>query len=128
MAKTRTTVINWPLFCQMFAATRKRRGHSQEYISLQTNISESTISRIEGGAYQSDYDNFVLLCGYLGVPPENFAVEQPPLPVTGKYRGIDGALQAIMADKRLSRDTAYRLAEFLQQAYDLCATLPGGVR
>ena len=78
-----------------------------------------TLSRVESGA-QPDLATFLRLCGWLHEPPETFFVSAAPR----ETETPEVILKHLLADPRLERDAASRIASVVQDMYDALAREP----
>lgn len=108
------------------AIRRKREelGLSLRDVADETNVSASTLSRIENGTGKPDADNIARLTAWLDVPMERVmsarkadSDEVKPV-VYFPHEPIPEIVEAhLRADKNLSEETAKALAEMFRVAY-----------
>jgi transcriptional regulator with XRE-family HTH domain len=103
--------------------TRKGRGLSLRDVADETNISQSTLSRIERCQGASiDTDNLILLCEWLGVPKNRFLHEGSNADVEAicimPSEPTPSIVQEILRKDQLLTDEARRiLANIFHTAY-----------
>jgi transcriptional regulator with XRE-family HTH domain len=107
------------------AIKRKREGNGMSLrdVANETNVSASTLSRIENGTGKPDADNIARLTAWLDMPVERVmkkksgANEVEPV-IYYPHESTPEIIAAhLRADKNLTEDTAKALAEMFRVAY-----------
>lgn len=123
MARTTKSLINTEELGRAIRRRREELGLSLRDVADQTNVSASTLSRIENGTGKPDADNIARLTTWLDVPLER---------ILGRGRE-DGDAKAVVyfphestpeiveahlrADRNLSPETADALSQLFRVAY-----------
>lgn len=100
---------------------REELGLSLRDVADVTNVSASTLSRIENGTGKPDSDNIIRLTGWLEMPIDrvmnNQASKVEPV-VYYPHEATPEIVEAhLRADKNLSAETANALSELFRVAY-----------
>jgi len=100
---------------------REELGLSLRDVADVTNVSASTLSRIENGTGKPDSDNIIRLTGWLEMPIDrvmnNQASKVEPV-VYYPHEATPEIVEAhLRADKNLSEETAKALSELFRVAY-----------
>jgi transcriptional regulator with XRE-family HTH domain len=124
MAKAAKSLINTE---ELGRAIRRRREElelSLRDVADQTNVSASTLSRIENGTGKPDADNIARLTTWLGVPLERILSngrddrDQGKAVVYYPHESTPEIVEAhLRADRNLSPETADALSELFRVAY-----------
>ena len=132
MARTTKSLINTE---ELGRAIRRRREElklSLRDVADQTNVSASTLSRIENGTGKPDADNIARLTNWLDMPLErilssNRAESDPKAVVYYPHESTPEIVEAhLRADRNLSPETADALSELFRVAYSqFSRTEPG---
>ncbi|MBI4850452.1 MAG: helix-turn-helix transcriptional regulator [Acidobacteria bacterium] len=104
---------------------REDESLSIRQVSEITQISPSTLSRIENGICIPDSDTLAKLTAWLGIPVDNLMRGEliPQIPTQNKpegvfYKSTPDAVEAhLRADPNLNAETAKALAELFRVAY-----------
>ena len=115
-------------FCftvELGRAIKRRReelGLSLRDVADVTNVSASTLSRIENGTGKPDADNIARLTGWLDMPIDRVMVKQQAADVEPviyyPHEPIPEIVEAhLRADKKLTPETAKALSELFRVAY-----------
>lgn len=110
---------------ELGAAIKRRReelGLSLRDVADVTNVSASTLSRIENGTGKPDADNIARLTGWLDMPIDrvmNKSTEGSVEPVIYyPHEPVPEIVEAhLRADKKLTPETAKALSELFRVAY-----------
>src|ERR671917_137852 len=124
MADTRKNLVNTVELGRAIRRKREELGLSLRDVADKTNVSASTLSRIENGTGKPDADNIARLTTWLNMPVDR---------VMKRNGGNDGAAEPVIyyphestpsiieahlrADRNLTPDTARALAEMFRVAY-----------
>ncbi len=124
MTRTPKSLINT---AELGRASRRRREElelSLRDVADQTNVSASTLSRIENGTGKPDADNIARLTSWLDMPLERILSGRHPdsgdekavvyFPRESTPEIVEAHLRA---DRNLSRETADALSELFRVAY-----------
>ena len=123
MAQSTKSLINTE---ELGRAIRRRREElklSLRDVADQTNVSASTLSRIENGTGKPDADNIARLTNWLDMPLErilsrNRAESDPKAVVYYPHESTPEIVEAhLRADRNLSPETADALSELFRVAY-----------
>jgi len=124
MSKTGKSLINTQ---ELGRAIRRRREElelSLRDVADQTNVSASTLSRIENGTGKPDADNIARLTTWLDVPLERILGSRRDDPDEGKavvyfpHESTPEIVEAhLRADRNLTAETADALSELFRVAY-----------
>lgn len=124
MARTAKSLINTQELGRAIRRRREELGLSLRDVADQTNVSASTLSRIENGTGKPDADNIARLTGWLDVPLQRI--------LSGGRENSDDAKAVIYfphestpeiveahlrADRNLTAETADALSELFRVAY-----------
>ena len=100
---------------------REELGLSLRDVADVTNVSASTLSRIENGTGKPDADNIARLTGWLDMPIDrvmNKAVSDVEPVVYYPHEATPEIVEAhLRADKKLTPETAKALSELFRVAY-----------
>ena len=124
MARTAKSLINTEELGRAIRRRREELGLSLRDVADQTNVSASTLSRIENGTGKPDADNIARLTTWLDVPLER---------ILGRGREDSDSAKAVIyfphestpeiveahlrADRNLSPETADALSQLFRVAY-----------
>ena len=124
MARTAKSLINTEELGRAIRRRREELGLSLRDVADQTNVSASTLSRIENGTGKPDADNIARLTTWLGMPLER---------ILGRVREDSNEAKAVVyfphestpeiveahlrADRNLSPETADALSQLFRVAY-----------
>jgi len=124
MARSTRSLINTQELGRAIRRRREELGLSLRDVADQTNVSASTLSRIENGTGKPDADNIARLTSWLDMPLER---------ILNRGREEAGAAQAVVyfphestpeiveahlrADRNLSPETADALSQLFRVAY-----------
>jgi transcriptional regulator with XRE-family HTH domain len=124
MARTAKSLINTEELGRAIRRRREELGLSLRDVADQTNVSASTLSRIENGTGKPDADNISRLTTWLDVPLER---------ILGRGREDSNSAKAVVyfphestpeiveahlrADRNLSPETADALSQLFRVAY-----------
>ena len=127
MAEQSKSLVNTVELGRAIRRKREEAGLSLRDVATETQVSASTLSRIENGTGKPDADNIARLTGWLNMPMER---------VMGNSQSVDGAASAsaavhyfpqeatpdiveahLRADRNLSAETAKALSELFRVAY-----------
>lgn len=104
----------------MVRAKREEEKKGLRKVSEETDVSASTLSRVESG-HLPDLDTYVKLCRWLGVSAEEFtadrAGQQEALKKPVEVSTADFLTAHLRADKNLPPETAEALSKMIQIAY-----------
>jgi transcriptional regulator with XRE-family HTH domain len=123
MARTTKSLINTQ---ELGRAIRRRREElklSLRDVADQTNVSASTLSRIENGTGKPDADNIARLTSWLDMPLERILSRtreenDPKAVVYYPHESTPEIVEAhLRADRNLSPETADALSELFRVAY-----------
>ena len=124
MARTSKSLINT---AELGRAIRRRREElelSLRDVADQTNVSASTLSRIENGTGKPDADNIARLTSWLGVPLQRILSggreerDEAKAVVYYPHESTPEIVEAhLRADRNLSPETAGALSELFRVAY-----------
>src|SRR6185503_159602 len=124
MGRTAKSLINT---AELGRAIRRRRdelGLSLRDVADQTNVSASTLSRIENGTGKPDADNIARLTSWLDVPLQRILSggrddrEEAKAVVYFPHESTPQIVEAhLRADKNLTAETADALSELFRVAY-----------
>ena len=123
MARTTKSLINTE---ELGRAVRRRREElnlSLRDVADQTNVSASTLSRIENGTGKPDADNIARLTSWLDMPLERILSRSreesdPKAVVYYPHESTPEIVEAhLRADRNLSPETADALSELFRVAY-----------
>lgn len=104
---------------EMLRQRRTSAGLSIRKAAEAAGVSFMTLSRVEAGA-QPDLATFLHLCAWLHEPPETFFVAAAPR----ETETPEVILRHLLADPRLERGAASRIASVVQDMYDALARGP----
>lgn len=133
-------VINTSELGRAIKRKREEMKMSLRAVAQVTNVSASTLSRIENGTVQPDADNLARLAAWLNIPMERVIMdgrghdrmnsltgEGESLPVIYfPHEPVPDIVEAhLRADRNLSPETAQALAEMFRVAYSQFSRLGG---
>lgn len=106
---------------------REELGLSLRDVADETNVSASTLSRIENGTGKPDADNIARLTGWLDMPIDRVMTKQGSSDVEPvvyyPHEATPEIVEAhLRADKNLSPETAKALSELFRVAYKQFST------
>jgi transcriptional regulator with XRE-family HTH domain len=134
-------VINTSELGRAIKRKREEMRMSLRAVAQVTNVSASTLSRIENGSVQPDADNLVRLAAWLNIPMERVIMDSRSQDRLGSLGGDSESLPVIYfphepvpdiveahlrADRNLSPDTAQALSEMFRVAYSQFSRLGSG--
>ncbi len=118
-----STLVNTIELGRAIRRKREEMGLSLRDVADETNVSASTLSRIENGTGKPDADNIARLTAWLDVPMERVMSarkadnEIKPV-VYFPHEPMPEIIEAhLRADKNLTEDTAKALSEMFRVAY-----------
>ena len=122
MAFRNDNFINTVELGQAIKRRREELGLSLRDVADKTNVSASTLSRIENGTGKPDADNIARLTGWLDMPIDrvmNKQTENNVEPVIYYPHEATPEIVAahLRADKKLTPETAKALSELFRVAY-----------
>ena len=115
---TMTNQFNTELFAEMLQSKRKISGQSIRDVAAETNVSSSTISRLERGLVP-DVQTLFILCHWMNVSPQFFARTPLTLPEF-KPHGLTRTevIDFIRADKLLGSEAKQTIIGVINMAYN----------
>ena len=121
MADRSENFINTVELGRAIKRRREELGLSLRDVADVTNVSASTLSRIENGTGKPDADNIARLTGWLDMPIDRVMNKQPsevePV-IYYPHEPMPEIVEAhLRADKKLTPETARALAELFRVAY-----------
>lgn len=122
MASRNDNFINTAELGRAIKRRREELGLSLRDVADVTNVSASTLSRIENGTGKPDSDNIARLTGWLDMPIDRLMghkteTEVEPV-IYYPHEATPEIVEAhLRADKNLSEDTAKALSELFRVAY-----------
>src|SRR5437870_13622379 len=123
MRQTTKSLINTEELGRAIRRRRKELALSLRDVADQTNVSASTLSRIENGTGKPDADNIARLTSWLDMPLERILVRgrddnDAKAVVYYPHESTPEIVEAhLRADRNLSPETADALAELFRVAY-----------
>lgn len=122
MAYKNDNVVNTVELGRAIKRRREELGLSLRDVADVTNVSASTLSRIENGTGKPDADNIARLTGWLDMPIDrvmNMQTDSNVEPVIYyPHEATPEIVEAhLRADKKLSPETAKALSELFRVAY-----------
>ena len=123
MARTTKSLINTEELGRAIRRRREELSLSLRDVADQTNVSASTLSRIENGTGKPDADNIARLTSWLDMPLErilNRSREEndPKAVVYYPHESTPEIVEAhLRADRNLSPETADALSQLFRVAY-----------
>src|SRR4026209_2972290 len=124
MKRNTKTLVNTEELGRAIRRKRESLGLSLRDVADQTNVSASTLSRIENGTGKPDADNIARLTTWLDVPLERILtrgredVNDAKAVVYYPHESTPEIVEAhLRADRNLSADTAKALSELFRVAY-----------
>jgi transcriptional regulator with XRE-family HTH domain len=118
------TVVRTAELGQAVRRRREQRNLSLRDVARQTNVSASTLSRIENGTGKPDADNIARLTGWLDMPIErvvdsaNRTGDETRPVVYFPHESTPEIVEAhLRADRNLTTETASALSELFRVAY-----------
>ena len=124
MPRTAKSLINTQELGRAIRRRREELGLSLRDVADQTNVSASTLSRIENGTGKPDADNIARLTTWLDVPLERILtrgredVNDPKAVVYFPHESTPEIVEAhLRADRNLSPETADALSQLFRVAY-----------
>lgn len=121
MADRNSNYINTVELGRAIKRRREELGLSLRDVADVTNVSASTLSRIENGTGKPDADNIARLTSWLDMPIDRVmnkpAAEVEPV-IYYPHEPVPEIVEAhLRADKRLTPETAQALSELFRVAY-----------
>jgi len=123
MARTTKSLINTEELGRAIRRRREELNLSLRDVADQTNVSASTLSRIENGTGKPDADNIARLTSWLDMPLERILNRSredsdPKAVVYYPHESTPEIVEAhLRADRNLSPETADALSELFRVAY-----------
>src|SRR3954469_12946492 len=122
MADKNTNFINTVELGRAIKRRREELGLSLRDVADVTNVSASTLSRIENGTGKPDADNIARLTGWLDMPIDRVmnkqTVDNVEPVIYYPHEATPEIVEAhLRADKRLTPETAKALSELFRVAY-----------
>lgn len=124
MARATKSLINTEALGRAIRRRREELGLSLRDVADQTNVSASTLSRIENGTGKPDADNIARLTNWLDVPLERILSrnreggDQAKAVIYYPHESTPEIVEAhLRADRNLSPETADALSELFRVAY-----------
>jgi transcriptional regulator with XRE-family HTH domain len=121
MAFKNESLINTKELGEAIKRRREELGLSLRDVADKTNVSASTLSRIENGTGKPDADNIARLTGWLDMPVDRVmkkSAEEVEAVVYYPHEATPEIVQAhLRADKNLTPETAAALSELFRVAY-----------
>ena len=129
MAYKNESLINTVELGRAIKRRREEMGLSLRDVADETNVSASTLSRIENGTGKPDADNISRLTTWLDMPVDRIMKNQQKSDVEAvvyyPHEATPEIVEAhLRADKNLTPDTAKALSELFRVAYQQFST-PG---
>ena len=135
MARTAKSLINTEELGRAIRRRREELGLSLRDVADQTNVSASTLSRIENGTGKPDADNIARLTNWLDMPLERILGRrednnEAKAVVYYPHESTPEIVEAhLRADRNLSPETADALSQLFRVAYSqFSRTEPGPSR
>ncbi len=130
MAFKNDNLVNTDELGRAIKRRREELGLSLRDVADVTNVSASTLSRIENGTGKPDADNIARLTGWLDMPIDRVMNRQKASNVEPviyyPHEATPEIVEAhLRADKNLSKETADALSELFRVAYKQFSR-PGG--
>ena len=123
MARTAKSLINTEELGRAIRRRREELGLSLRDVADQTNVSASTLSRIENGTGKPDADNIARLTSWLDMPLERILgrhedSNETKAVVYYPHESTPEIVEAhLRADRNLSPETADALSQLFRVAY-----------
>jgi len=122
MAYKNESLINTVELGRAIKRRREEMGLSLRDVADETNVSDSTLSRIENGTGKPDADNISRLTTWLDMPVDRIMKNQQKSDVEAvvyyPHEATPEIVEAhLRADKNLTPDTAKSLSELFRVAY-----------
>lgn len=124
MAHSTKNLVNTGELGRAIKRKREEAGLSLRDVADKTNVSASTLSRIENGTGKPDADNIARLTGWLNMPMERIMNNRPASDDESKavvyfpQEATPEIVEAhLRADRNLTPDTAKALSEMFRIAY-----------
>ena len=124
MARTAKSLINTQELGRAIRRRREELGLSLRDVADQTNVSASTLSRIENGTGKPDADNIARLTGWLDVPLQRILSggredsDDAKAVIYFPHESTPEIVEAhLRADRNLTAETADALSELFRVAY-----------
>jgi transcriptional regulator with XRE-family HTH domain len=124
MTRTTKSLINTAELGRAIRRRREEMGLSLRDVADETNVSASTLSRIENGTGKPDADNIARLTSWLDVPLERILKgtrdgrEETKAIVYYPHESTPEIVEAhLRADRNLTAETADALSELFRVAY-----------
>lgn len=122
MAFRNDNFINTAELGQAIKRRREELGMSLRNVADVTNVSASTLSRIENGTGKPDADNIARLTGWLDMPIDRVmnkqTVDDVEPVIYYPHEAMPEIVEAhLRADKKLTPETAKALSELFRVAY-----------
>src|SRR5918995_744169 len=124
MADTGKSLVNTVELGRAIRRKREELGLSLRDVADETNVSASTLSRIENGTGKPDADNIARLTAWLDVPMERILSGRDPQAESSQavvYYPQEPTPEIVeahlRADRKLTPETAAALSELFRVAY-----------
>lgn len=124
MGRTAKSLINTQELGRAIRRRREELGLSLRDVADQTNVSASTLSRIENGTGKPDADNIARLTGWLDVPLQRILgggredSDDAKAVIYFPHESTPEIVEAhLRADRNLTAETADALSELFRVAY-----------
>jgi DNA-binding XRE family transcriptional regulator len=124
MSRTAKSLINTQELGRAIRRRREELGLSLRDVADQTNVSASTLSRIENGTGKPDADNIARLTGWLDVPLQRILSggredsNDAKAVIYFPHESTPEIVEAhLRADRNLTAETADALSELFRVAY-----------
>ncbi|GAC1446372.1 MAG: hypothetical protein NVSMB56_04430 [Pyrinomonadaceae bacterium] len=124
MAQSTKNLVNTVELGRAIKRKREELGLSLRDVADKTNVSASTLSRIENGTGKPDADNIARLTGWLNMPMERImnshaaSSDESKAVVYFPHEATPEIVEAhLRADRNLTPDTAKALSEMFRIAY-----------
>jgi transcriptional regulator with XRE-family HTH domain len=125
MAEQSKSLVNTVELGRAIKRRREELGLSLRDVANETEVSASTLSRIENGTGKPDADNIARLTGWLNMPMERVMGAQPadgsaaeaPVVYFPQEATPDIVEAHLRADRNLTPETAKALSELFRVAY-----------
>jgi transcriptional regulator with XRE-family HTH domain len=124
MARSPKTLVNTEELGRAIRRRREELGLSLRDVADETNVSASTLSRIENGTGKPDAENIARLTSWLNMPMERIMAvrradgEEASAVVYYPHESTPEIVEAhLRADRNLTPETASALSELFRVAY-----------
>ncbi len=124
MARSTKTLVNTEELGRAIRRRRQELGLSLRDVADKTDVSASTLSRIENGTGKPDADNIARLTSWLNMPMERVLSgrhpdsDEAPAVIYYPHESTPEIVEAhLRADRNLTPETANALSELFRVAY-----------